>query len=535
MAKKITIKLKADELKKKLKIRDGVDGRNGKDGKTPVIDTSKIALQASKLAYEEILPKIPDITQIEQKLPILGTEIRDSLELLTGDDKLDKSAIYGLEDYDEISKLAKQTRKNFGVGRTFYSLSDTPNSYGGQAGKYVSVRSDEIGLEFTTVDLSGYFTLDQTTPQTVTGGVPIFSGIKDNTLTSGRVVYVTTSGRLKDEADFLYDEATNTLFVDNLDLVGGDITNVGQIYDTTFDTVSVDVNGRTLQDSTGSPTFDWQNLAFSTLTSNGFVKTTGGTGTLSIDTNSYLVSPLTTKGDILTYSTVPARLGVGTNDYVLTADSTQSTGLKWASIPSLALGNWAFSTSTLTHDAGTAADATIANADQDKDILLTINDGGVTRTAIQVVGATGQVIMPRQSRFTAQLTSDQVIAHNTSTTLIFDTENEDLLGEYDTSTGIFTALEAGTYYFHFNVEWQDFNSGAIYQAYLSTNTTTGIIAFDRLSIIASGNFHGLSGSANVYMTAGQTCKVIVYQNSGGNESINGGSAYLSTFSGCRIS
>lgn len=41
-------------------------------------------------------------------------------------------------------------------------------------------------------------------------------------------------------------------------------------------------------------------------------------------------SPLTTKGDIYVYSTTNDRLAVGTNDYVLTADSTQATGLKWA-------------------------------------------------------------------------------------------------------------------------------------------------------------------------------------------------------------
>lgn len=40
-------------------------------------------------------------------------------------------------------------------------------------------------------------------------------------------------------------------------------------------------------------------------------------------------SPLTTKGDLYTYSTVDARLPIGSNGTTLIADSTQTTGNKW--------------------------------------------------------------------------------------------------------------------------------------------------------------------------------------------------------------
>ena len=43
-------------------------------------------------------------------------------------------------------------------------------------------------------------------------------------------------------------------------------------------------------------------------------------------------SPLTTKGDLYGFSTLDARIPIGANDTVLTADSTQSLGLKWGAV-----------------------------------------------------------------------------------------------------------------------------------------------------------------------------------------------------------
>jgi hypothetical protein len=54
------------------------------------------------------------------------------------------------------------------------------------------------------------------------------------------------------------------------------------------------------------------------------------TGSAWVNVDSGSASPLTTKGDLYTYSTSDTRLAVGTNGHVLTADSTTATGLKWA-------------------------------------------------------------------------------------------------------------------------------------------------------------------------------------------------------------
>lgn len=90
--------------------------------------------------------------------------------------------------------------------------------------------------------------------------------------------------------------------------------------------------------------------------------------------------PLTTKGDLFTFSTIPTRLGVGANDTILTADSSTATGLKWATPAGggkvLQVVN-AFDTSAPSTTSATLADAgltaTITPTSATSKILVIVN------------------------------------------------------------------------------------------------------------------------------------------------------------------
>ena len=96
-------------------------------------------------------------------------------------------------------------------------------------------------------------------------------------------------------------------------------------------------------------------------------------------------STLTAKGDmyVATASGVVTNIAAGTNDYVLTADSTQAKGIKWAAAPTTSLN--------LTFNAQTGTTYTLVAGDVNK--LVTLNNASaVTVTIPNGVFTTGQQI-----------------------------------------------------------------------------------------------------------------------------------------------
>jgi len=114
--------------------------------------------------------------------------------------------------------------------------------------------------------------------------------------------------------------------------------------------------------------------------------------------------PLTTKGDLYGFSTVPARVAVGTNGQVLTADSTATNGVAWAAAgmtnPMTTTGDTIYSSSgstparlgigstgqVLTVAGGVPTWASAASASSSYTLL---NSGGTSLSGAQTITVSG--------------------------------------------------------------------------------------------------------------------------------------------------
>jgi len=82
----------------------------------PVPSAQEVAKVAADIVSEKIKDSIPTIEDISNEIPKLGERIRDALELLNGDERLDISAIKGLKEL--LRKIEKSIGSSSGQPNT---------------------------------------------------------------------------------------------------------------------------------------------------------------------------------------------------------------------------------------------------------------------------------------------------------------------------------------------------------------------------------------------------------------------------------
>lgn len=91
--------------------KQGPQGIPGKEGKTPLPGELKALIEPlipQVVAIDEIALANSIQADIESKLPALGKAVRDALELLNGDDRLDITALRGIEELKNLIDGAVQ-------------------------------------------------------------------------------------------------------------------------------------------------------------------------------------------------------------------------------------------------------------------------------------------------------------------------------------------------------------------------------------------------------------------------------------------
>jgi hypothetical protein len=188
------------------------------------------------------------------------------------------------------------------------------------------------------------------------------------------------------------------------------------------------------------------------------------------------VSPLTTKGDVYTFSTSDARLAVGTNGQVLTADSSEATGLKFAA-PSAA----SFAGVRLTKSIG------------------------------------------------------QTISNNTDTMVTWDVETFDVGGYHDNSSNTsritIPSGEAGYYQINVTLDYAANGTGQRVIT-LAKNGTNRAYNLNIIRAVNAGGYTSVFYSDIVYGAVADYFEISTFQDSGGNVNIIGnngdpGACYVS--------
>lgn len=107
---------KADVEQRLAELKNGKDGKDADEER--VIEMA--AVKAAELVKEEVKPLIPSATDIKNDIPVLGEQIRNALELLQGDNRLEMSAVKDLKETLESleKRLLEEVKKKVVITST---------------------------------------------------------------------------------------------------------------------------------------------------------------------------------------------------------------------------------------------------------------------------------------------------------------------------------------------------------------------------------------------------------------------------------
>jgi hypothetical protein len=177
----------------------------------------------------------------------------------------------------------------------------------------------------------------------------------------------------------------------------------------------------------------------------------------------------------------------------------------------------------------------IDNSDSDAYVVSASTALGTTN--VIRAQTTGEINYPLQPAFFATKTVATSVVGNSATPylVICDTEIADSNGDYDNTTGLFTAPVTGRYQLNANIRFQDLTSAMTYGSVTLTASNRTLpgdimnVGAMRTADVNNPNFTGLLGYALMDMDAADTCGMYIVLV--GGASAAAGFAGSTTFSG----